>query len=152
MKGAIIVSADSQYDMFMNIHLALSGIASSVLGTPLAGVWQLIPALPFSSQGVWKFYSVVAPPAIIILISGFLIGDYRGLKSYYQKLKYEVNREKNKRDLLNEAGIHETSHEHKIQVELKNTEYKKPHWIKTAVGQIAIGVAVVAVSVAIGLQ
>ena len=152
IKAIMLASADSDITPFTKLHYMLLNFENSLIGSPLYYFWSLIPPIPLSSNGWIDFYSVLIPPTLTLLIATFFLSDYRAVRSYYRELKFEVQKEKNKRELLEQAGIHDVSDKKQIELQINNSQYKKPHWIKTAFGQVAVGVSVVAICVGLGLQ
>ena len=118
--------------------------------TPVTGwIWNNIPTL---NGDVLNFYKFIAPPALIAMICGLFIIDYRALKAKDREYEAELEKEEELRRRRKERGLDTLSEKARIDIQINDSSYSPPAWHEKAWGKIFLGVTIIAIAVALDLE
>ncbi|HGS5385828.1 TPA: hypothetical protein ACMDR6_003040 [Vibrio parahaemolyticus] len=153
IKTIYFATDGTDFSLFQQLNTLTYNLISYTYTTPFDFFWEKARYIRFEGKpDVIEMYSVIAVPFVIIVASGFFIGDHKALKKKYYELRSQIQQEIDLREMRKDAGIKQVPENATVDIVIDSAKNDDPAWHNTGWGKILIGVFIAAIVAAIGLK
>ena len=150
IKSIYFGTKDAEHILLLKINKLTTDIIEFTFFKPLDWIWNNI--IYIDTLDLIPFYSTIAVPLIVILVSTFFISDYSSLKSKYNVLRKQIQEEIDLRDMRKQAGIESVPENATVDIVIDGAKNDDPAWHNTGWGKVLIGVSIAVIVTSVGLK